>query len=58
MTSSVTTGTGSSSATMVTDLARTDTDQDLNLRVLCNRVKVLEQNGVSALQSENYLRNR
>ncbi|XP_051275118.1 protein FAM184A-like isoform X2 [Dicentrarchus labrax] len=31
---------------------------DLDLQVLCNRVKVLEQNEVSAVQSDSYLRNR
>lgn len=58
MTSSDTTGTGSSSFTMVTDSAGTDPDLDLDLRALCDRVKVLEQNEVSALQTDSYLRNR
>ncbi|XP_035525701.1 trichohyalin-like [Morone saxatilis] len=40
---------------MVTDSMGT---LDLDLRVLCNRVKVLEQNEVSAVQSDSYLRNR
>ncbi|KAM9356699.1 uncharacterized protein ABDE67_004283 [Symphorus nematophorus] len=56
MTSSDTTGTGSSSVTMVTDSV--GTDPDLDRCVLCNRGKVLEQNEVSALQSDSYLRHR
>ncbi len=58
MTSSVPMGSTSNSATMLTNLVGTELDLDLDLRVLYNRVKVLEQNGVLALQSDNYLRNR
>ncbi|GLD67356.1 plectin-like protein [Lates japonicus] len=54
VTSSGTAGTGSSSVTMATDSMGTDPD----LRVLCNRVKVLEQRAGSAIQSDSYLRNR
>lgn len=36
----------------------TDTDPDLDLHPLRNRVKVLEQNNVSAVLFESYLRNR
>lgn len=54
MTSSGMTGTGSSSVTMATDSMGTDPD----LRVLCNRVKFLEQRAGSAVQSDSYLRNR
>lgn len=56
MTSSDTADTGSSSVTMGTDLL--GTDADLDLRVLCDRVNVLEQNDGSTLQSDSYLRNR
>ncbi|KAI3351185.1 hypothetical protein L3Q82_005739 [Scortum barcoo] len=58
MTSSVTMGTGSRSVTMVTDSEGTDLVLDVDLQALCNRVKVLEQNEVSTLQSDSYLRNR
>ncbi|XP_018535418.1 uncharacterized protein LOC108885530 isoform X2 [Lates calcarifer] len=54
VTSSGMTGTGSSSVTMATDSMGTDPD----LRVLCNRVKFLEQRAGSAVQSDSYLRNR
>ena len=56
MAASETTGTGCSSVAKVTDLM--GTDLDLDLRVLCNRVRVLEQKEGSDLQSDRYLRNR
>ncbi|XP_076594940.1 uncharacterized protein LOC143325616 [Chaetodon auriga] len=58
MIASDTTATGSSTATMVPDSGGSAPDLDLDLRVLCNRVKVLEQSEVSTLQSDSYLRNR
>ncbi|XP_070818283.1 rootletin-like [Chaetodon trifascialis] len=58
MMASDTTATGSSTATMVPDSGGPATDLDLDLWVLCNRVKVLEQSEVSTLQSGSYLRNR
>ncbi|XP_040903372.1 plectin-like [Toxotes jaculatrix] len=54
MASSETTGTGSSSVTMVTDSMGTDPD----LRVLCKRVNVLKQKAGSTIQTDSYLRNR
>ncbi|XP_026185748.1 coiled-coil domain-containing protein 136-like isoform X2 [Mastacembelus armatus] len=54
MTSSEKTGTGSSSITTVTDAL----GSDLDLWDLCNRVKVLEQNAGSTIQSDSYVRSR
>ncbi|XP_029917859.1 LOW QUALITY PROTEIN: rootletin-like [Myripristis murdjan] len=51
-----TAGTGSGSVAMVTDSP--GSDPDLELRVLCDRVKVLEQNASATNQSDSYLRNR
>ncbi|XP_073342655.1 uncharacterized protein [Pagrus major] len=56
MASSETTGTVYCSVTKVTDSM--GTDLDLDLRVLCNRLRVLEQKEGSDLQSDSYLRNR
>lgn len=50
--------TGSSTVTVVTDLMGSDSDLELDLGSLCNRVKVVEQNEVSTLQSDSYLKNR
>lgn len=58
MTSSDTMATGSSTVTVVTDLMGSDSDLELDLGSLCNRVKVVEQNEVSTLQSDSYLKNR
>ncbi|CAI5652240.1 unnamed protein product [Oreochromis niloticus] len=54
MTSSDSPGTGCTSVAMVKDSVGADVD----LRVLCDRVEVLEQRAVSAIQPESYLRNR
>ncbi|XP_039976514.1 plectin-like [Xiphias gladius] len=54
MASSETTGTGSSSVTMATDSMGTPPA----LRLMCNRVKVLEQTAGSTIQSDSYLRSR
>ncbi|XP_071772941.2 uncharacterized protein LOC139925454 [Centroberyx gerrardi] len=55
VTSLDTAATGSGSVAMVTD--STGTDPDLDLRVLCDRVKVLEQNASSTNQPDSHLRN-
>ncbi|XP_047441071.1 golgin subfamily B member 1-like [Mugil cephalus] len=55
MTSSDTAGPGCSSVTMATDSTGTGR---FDLRVLCDRVEVLEQKAGSDIQSDSYLRNR
>lgn len=54
MTSSDMAATGNSSVTMVTGSMGADPD----LQVLCNRVKVLEQNAGSTIHSDSYMWNR
>ncbi|XP_030000664.1 golgin subfamily A member 4-like [Sphaeramia orbicularis] len=56
MTSSDVKDTGSTSVAMVEDATRTGPDLDLQL--LCDRVRVLEQTAGSAIHSDSYLKNR